>query len=606
MRSRPAALFTLALASRARAVFLPQIFRDGVVLQTPADGGAPASIFGYALPHEAVAVNMTIGGALTRYAATADAAGKWSVVVAPAAGADPAPTGVAFSVAAASDAAPTLIRDAAFGEARARAAPPTTPRRASAGPHRGPNPLNTLTPQVFFCNGQSNLVLSVAAASNPVGRAAPPSPQLQFQTWPAVRLFSVVSTNSSVPTRDLPQFVDNRATPCTWGYVANMTPAERVVCQTWQVAAPGVTDFFSAECFYTAHYLNASGAIAPGRTVGLVQTAYSGTAMELWVPPEALDGCPAKPSVALAAPAAAPAAPWIPGCLGPNTTSCLWNDMVAPIVGFGMRALVHNQIESNMGDSFEYYACVFQNMVRTWRARWGIGDFAWLTTGLGDQGFSPDDGGKNVGFPTYVATPRDGQAAILPGRYPGVSRTARGGLVSAYDLGDRVGNPNGVWDVHARFKGEVGRRMALAVRNATGLGVPRGGGVDWDGPTPGPAALGAGGAVTFAWRARGRVYANATQDAWEGCDGAAARDVFQVAAFAAGANFTRAGAWVNATFAFDGATGAVVLTPAAPAAPGKPWLAVRYAASLWPQCAFYSASNGVPARAFSDLAIAQA
>ena len=78
------------------------------------------------------------------------------------------------------------------------------------------------------------------------------------------------------------------------------------------------------------------------------------------------------------------------------------------------------------------------------------------------------------------------------------------------------------------------------------------------------------------------------------------------AAWSAGANFTRSGVWVNTTFAFDAATGTVALTPVAPAAPGRPWLAVRYAASLWPQCAFYSRSNAVPARAFSDLAVAPA
>ena len=446
------------------------------------------------------------------------------------------------------------------------------------------------------------MVMSVAAASNPVGRSAPPSPQLQYTTWPDIRLFSVVSTNNSAPQRDLPVYLNRSATPCTWGYVANMTHDDKVVCQTWQVAEPGVTDFFSAECFYAAHALVTSGAIPAGRVVGLVQTAYSGTAMELWVPSDALAGCPAKP---YAAAAAAASGPWIPGCLGPNTTSCLWNDMVAPIVGFAVRAVLHNQIESNMGDGFEYYACVFQNMIATWRATWGA-SFPWITTGLGDQGFSPDDGGKNVGFPAYVATPRDGQAAILPGRYgAGVSRTANAGLISTYDLGDRVDNPNGVWDVHTRWKAEQGRRVALVFRNLTRLGVPAGGVVDWDGPVVhGPATLAADGTVVFAFS--GTVYMNGTHDAWEGCDGTRARDTFQVAGFHAGANFTRSGAWVNTTFAFDAPTATVTLTPVAPAVPGKPWLTVRHAASLWPQCAFYSKTNDVPARAFSDLNVTAA
>lgn len=311
MRRTLYALF--ALARPSLAVFMPQIFTDGLVLQTPDDGGAPASIFGYANPGEAVAVNMTIGDALTRYTATADAAGKWRVVVAPAAGDDPAPKGVAFSVAAASDTTPTLIRNASFGE-------------------------------VLLCNGQSNMVLSVAAASNPVGRAAPPSPQLQYQTWYDVKLFSVISTNSSVPTRGLPLANNSRGDKdCTWGYVANMTPASKVVCTTWQVAAPGVTDFFSAECFYAAHNLVTSGAIPAGRTVGLVQTAYSGTAMEQWVPESALAGCPAR---ANAPPAAGTSPPWIPGCLAADgpIVGCLWNDMyVACARALAARRRLHNR-----------------------------------------------------------------------------------------------------------------------------------------------------------------------------------------------------------------------------------------------------------------------
>ena len=565
----------LSLLAFARGVFLPQIFRDGVVLQTPADGGPPARIFGYAAPRELVVVNMSIAGVLVHsYSTSADADGKWTVDVAPPA-ADPTPRGVSFSVAGASDAAPLTFGNASFGE-------------------------------VLLCNGQSNLVVSVAAASNPVGRSAPPSPPLQNTTWPDIRLFSVVTANSSVPTRDLPAYVNRTATGCTWGYVENMTKVDDFICQTWQVAAPGVTDFFSAECFYTAYYLIESGAIPAGRVVGLVQSAYSGTAMELWVPPEALDGCPATPVNSHDAPVPHDG-PWVPGCLGTRaqTLSCLWNDMIAPIVGFGVRAVVHNQIESNMGDDFEYYACVFQNMISAWRARWSS-SFPWLTTGLGDQGFSPDNGGKNVGFPAYVATPRDAQAAILPGRYPGVSRTQDGGLVSAYDVGDRVGNPNGVWDVHARFKGEVGRRMALVFRNVTGLGVAPGTAVDWDGPRAAPATGHADGTITFAWVGAASVYSNWTQDSWEGCDGDTARDTFQVSTVYAGPNFTVSSAWTNTTFTFDAPSALITLTPTKPAAPGKPYVVVRYAASLWPQCAFYSASNHVPARAFSDLNVTAA
>lgn len=63
------------------------------------------------------------------------------------------------------------------------------------------------------------------------------------------------------------------------------------------------------------------------------------------MPPEAFDGCPSKPWQR----ASAAAAQQQPGAASiPNGTSCLWNAMVAPIAGYGLRAVLHNQIESNM------------------------------------------------------------------------------------------------------------------------------------------------------------------------------------------------------------------------------------------------------------------
>jgi hypothetical protein len=240
-------LLSSLLLSRVHAgVFLPAIFKDGMVLQTRADGGAPAAIFGYASSGEAVEVNMTLPGSSSPqiFHASADSNGRWSVAVSPASG-DLAPSGVSFSIAAASDAVPITISNASFGE-------------------------------VILCNGQSNMVMDVAAATTPWGRPTPPSPVLQNVTWPSIRLFSVITTNSSSPQRDLPVYVNKTATRCTWGWVNSSIPlpAQALECQTWQVAAPGVTDYFSAECFYTAHQLLSRGAIPAGESQcvgGIVQ-----------------------------------------------------------------------------------------------------------------------------------------------------------------------------------------------------------------------------------------------------------------------------------------------------------------------------------------------
>jgi hypothetical protein len=148
--------------------------------------------------------------------------------------------------------------------------------------------------------------------------------------------------------------------------------------------------------------------------------------------------------------------------------------------------------------------------------------------------------------------------------------------------------------------------MARVFQNATGLTADPAYALDWDGPRPdGAASQLADGSVVLAWTAgAARVYLNGTQDCWECCDGTRALDTFQLSVTPAGPNSTNATrqAWVNTSWVFDG-TATVTLQPAAPPPSGKQWQVVRYAASLWPQCAWYSASNDVPARSFSDLIV---
>ena len=511
--------------------------------------------------------------------------------------------------------------------------------------------------EVLLCSGQSNMVDSVAAASS--GGINASDPRIQSKTWPTIRLFQVITTlafppwavNDSHTHRDLPVYVNRSAPRCGWGSVkdqANHPNPSKTVCQTWQVAAPGVTDDFSAECFYAGMYLVESGAIPAGMNLGLVQSAYSGTSMEVWTPPEGFDGCPNKtktsaedalPFALLASASAGHFNPQVTQVHGTPTTgkwvlpsapSCLWNTMVFPIAGVGLRAVLWNQGESNMGDTFDRFSCVFQNMIASWRKHWGIGDFPFLATQIGDQGGS---------WPAYVGAPRDAQLSILPG----MGRTVNGGLVSAYDQGDHCGggncpdqtcvwrqhtgntcsdgkcctNPFGFFGVHSRFKQEIGRRMALVVRHACNLSASP---VDWNGPSPTGATTADGGAsIKVHWTTTAapagaaagtgpvNVVAKPTRDCWECCDTTKAHDVFQVTTnFPQTDGQERGQVWTNVSWAYDAPSQIVTLAPLSPAPRGHPYVRVRYAASLWPQCAFYSSSNNVPAFSFSDLGIANA
>lgn len=151
------------------------------------------------------------------------------------------------------------------------------------------------------------------------------------QPFPLIRLFAVAEGGALTPQPDIPP---KQGAHCTFGQDGPI-PGDAHECNTWQTAGPGVTGAFSAICMHTALALSALNTGAP-RVVGLIHASVSGTAMELWSPPEALAKCPMPPNAAaLAAGAAEERSAGL--AVGPPTTynisSELFNAMIAPCVG---------------------------------------------------------------------------------------------------------------------------------------------------------------------------------------------------------------------------------------------------------------------------------
>lgn len=263
------------------------------------------------------------------------------------------------------------------------------------------------------------------------------------------------------------------------------------------------------------------------------------------------------------------------------------------------------QGESDSGSSFDLFTCKFSALIAAWRTHWRIGDFAWTFVQL-----APQDSAQ---WPqSYILTARLAQAATLP--QPGGNTTCTTGMATAIDLGD-MGSPFPPSHVHPRHKFEVGRRLAAAFLHAQyAWQWPQGGAnmtgrsFDWRGPLgvdvrpnpsstsslrgSGPAAAAAPSSylVRFDTLSGAGVYLNSTSNCWECC--AAAQDVIQLCASADGATCFN---WVNTTVAVsltDNST--LVATPLTPGAYNQ----ARYAASLWPQCVVYSASNAIASPPF--------
>lgn len=139
-----------------------------------------------------------------------------------------------------------------------------------------------------------------------------------------------------------------------------------------------------------------------------------------------------------------PGDPWAPGSL--------FNAMIAPLVRTPIRGAIWYQGESNAGAP-KAYASLFPLMIRSWRDRWGQGDFPFLFVQL--AGWQP--GG------TSWAYLREAQTHTL-------LTTPKTGMAVAIDIGDET-------DIHPKNKQEVGRRLSLIA-----LGKFMGKAVEYSGP----------------------------------------------------------------------------------------------------------------------------
>lgn len=119
----------------------------------------------------------------------------------------------------------------------------------------------------------------------------------------------------------------------------------------------------------------------------------------------------------------------------------VFNAMIAPLVGLNLRGAIWYQGENNVGNA-ERYRELFPALIRSWRDRWGIGNFPFLFVQLANHGPR-----RAVPAGSAVAALREAQAVALA-----LPATA---MATAIDLGEAD-------DIHPRNKRGVGLRLASA------------------------------------------------------------------------------------------------------------------------------------------------
>ncbi|MSR28950.1 MAG: hypothetical protein EXS03_05150 [Phycisphaerales bacterium] len=135
----------------------------------------------------------------------------------------------------------------------------------------------------------------------------------------------------------------------------------------------------------------------------------------------------------------------------------MWNGMMAPAVGFGLRGAIWYQGESNANEASAYRA-LLPLLIDSWRSKWGEGDFPFGIVQLASFMEPSDD------------PVQGGWAALRQAQLHTFRTVAHCGLVVTTDVGDAA-------DIHPRNKRAVGERLALWALNDV-YDRPR----EWSGP----------------------------------------------------------------------------------------------------------------------------
>lgn len=376
------ALFSLLIlaASLTAGVRLPALLSDHMLLQRD----VPVRIWGWGAPGEKVTVSFLGQTA----AATTSSAGRWEAFLKPM----PAQTtGAALTVQGNNK---LTVQDVLVGE-------------------------------VWVGSGQSNMAWTVKNSNNPAAEIA-------AANFPRIRLFKVALKTSETPLDD----VEGK----------------------WSLCSPESIPDFSAVGYFFSRDLH----LRMNVPFGFIQSAWGGTPVQAWTRLNVIESDSSMHwvlanwrDVLAKYPAAKerydkvlaeweankhgnrPAAPMGPG--HPHTPGGLYNAMIVPLLPYAIRGAIWYQGEANAGGKFsEQYRHQFVEMIRDWRANWGIGDFPFLYAQLANWGPA-----NPIGWPLV----QEAQDKTLD-----LKKT---GMAVINDIGDEK-------SIHPTNKQDVGARLALA------------------------------------------------------------------------------------------------------------------------------------------------
>lgn len=213
---------------------------------------------------------------------------------------------------------------------------------------------NVMIGEVWICSGQSNMEMGMKGYRNqPVNGA---------------NEFIATSSNDQIRLITVP-----RTTSLT---LEDNFNAEWKLCEPENVAD------FSATAYFFGLMLNKVLKVP----VGLICTSWGGTRIEPWIS-EA--GCKNFDFITL------PDKTQKTENLSPQTPTVLYNAMISPLAGFGIKGAIWYQGEANRNEP-DKYEKLLPALADNWRSEWGIGEFPFYYVQIAPFDYGP--GGLNSAF----------------------------------------------------------------------------------------------------------------------------------------------------------------------------------------------------------------
>ena len=314
---------------------------------------------------------------------------------------------------------------------------------------------NILVGEVWICSGQSNMQFAVASNWDA-------DIEIATAKYPQIHLITVPNVGTQEPQHDFKG--------------------------EWKECSPQTVGSFSAVGYFFGRVLHRTLDVP----VGLINDSWGGSAAEAWVRRDVLEKDPrfkllmentAKNEARLNEPAAkakwqadfaawqkraneakkagtafterAPSPPdaWLHGNARPGN---IFNGVLLPTIGYGIKGVIWYQGESNAGRAYEY-GFLFPRMIQHWREEWQQGDFPFYWVQLADFMAEKTDARQSV--TSQWAELREAQTKTQ-------SVVKNGGQAVIIDLGE--GN-----DIHPKNKRDVAERLVRwALVKDYGLKLP--------------------------------------------------------------------------------------------------------------------------------------